>query len=93
MKLDKRIKELYSLMEDILDYDRIKEFIKHDEDDIWSNDFGLTLWVRDNVLVDSNTICRDFIHSGITNKDEMSYELIDGFYWYLKTKEKNNILY
>ena len=90
MLLNKEIKKLYCLMEDILDYDRIEEFIKHDIDDIWSNDFGLTLWVRDNVLDESNTIYRDFVRNGIENKDVMSYELIDGFYWYLKLKEKNN---
>ena len=89
MKLNKEIKELYCLMEDILDYDRIKEFIKRDVDDIWLNDFGLTLWVRNNVLGDSNTIYRNFVRSGITNKDVMSYELIEGFYWYLKLKESN----
>lgn len=70
-----------------MDYDRIEEFIKHD---IWSNDFGLTLWVRDDVLDESNTIYRDFVRNGIENKGVMSYELIDGFYWYLKSKEKNN---
>ena len=87
METEREIKDLYCLMEDILDYDGIAEFLKCSIDEIWINHFSMGLWLRNNVLNDGNAICRDFIRNGVTSKDEMSNALLEGFYRYLQSKE------
>ncbi|MBO5359765.1 MAG: hypothetical protein J6B25_02860 [Clostridia bacterium] len=91
MKAEKETEDLYYLMESILDDNEINEFLKYGADEIWKNHFGIGLWLRNNVLTGNNSIYRNFIRRGLTDKDEMSAILTEGFYWYLKSKEIQDI--
>ena len=90
MKAEKETEDLYCLLESAMDDEGIDEFLKCGIDGIWKSHFGIGLWLRNNVLTCDNLIYHSFIRQGITDKDEMSAIIIEGFYWYLKSKEVND---
>ena len=90
MDAERETLDLYCLMENALGCDGVDEFLKCDENNSWSNHFGIGLWLRNNVLTKDNSIYLDFVSRGVVDKDEMSADLLEGFYWYLKTKDNKN---
>ncbi len=81
-----KISELYELMEDLMEENDLKEFRNRDVDNLNSYHFGLGLWLRNNVLKKDNEIYKLFFDLGIENKDDMSNELVEGFFFYLNGK-------
>lgn len=82
----KEIWKLFAQLEEILTDEELDELVECKEEDLYKYHFGLGLWIRNRVLTPESKLYKYFISRGIAHKDDMSSELIDDFYWYLKFK-------
>lgn len=86
MEFEKAIQKLYDFMEDVITEEEMKEFLNCKREDLCQYHFSLGLWLRNNILTENNIIYQTYFKIGMKDKDDMSAELIDGFYLHMKLK-------
>ena len=86
MKIINEIKKNFPNIEKLFNQKTLKEFIKCPYNDLTLYHFSLGIWIRNNLLKDEDVLYKMFNDSGITQKDDMSFFIINLFYIYLHTK-------
>ena len=86
MNLEKEFEVIYDWLDDLLSDEEKKKMLSHDVEELYIYHFGLGTWIRNNVLTEKSEVYKIFIKMGVSNKDDMSMETIEGFYGYLLHK-------
>lgn len=89
MGMEKEISIIYDWLYDLLSEEDKKQMISHDVEDLPIHYSELIAWVGNNVLNKNNELYKFYKKMGVTHQNDMSVEIIEGFYGYLlyKTRE------
>ena len=83
MNLNEKISEIFPLLKLMLNQNDLRDFKNTDTKDLCLWHFGLGLWIRNNILIESNSLYQIFIENNIADKDDMSAKIINLFHSYL----------
>ena len=86
MNLEKEFEVIYDWLDDLLSDEEKKKMLSHDVEELYIYHFGLGTWIRNNILTEKSEVYKFFIKMGVSHKDDMSMEIIEGFYGYLLHK-------
>ena len=86
MDLIKQIISLFSTIDSILDNDTKLNLKNTNHNAIYNNNFGLYIWISQNILKENSTIISLFNKSGITKKEDMCNFVIHLYHLYLNDK-------
>ena len=86
MDFEKEMNVIYDWLDDLLSEEEKEKMLGCDVEDLYIYHFGLGTWIRNNILTEKSAVYRFYLNMGITHKDDMSMEIIEGFYGYLLYK-------
>ena len=86
MGFEKEIEVIYDWLDDLLSEEEKKKMLSYDVNELYIYHFGLGTWIRNNILTEKSEVYKFFMKMGISHKDDMSAEIIEGFYGYLLYK-------
>lgn len=89
MDFEKEMDVIYNWLDDLLSEEEKKKMISYDVEDLPIHYSELIAWVGNNVLNENNELYKFYKNMGVTHQNDMSLEIIEGFYGYLlyKTRE------
>lgn len=86
MNLYNEIKKHFPKMAIFLSLKSLKEFLECDYEHLCFYHFGCGTWIRNELLQENQPLYDAFLSCGISQKDDMSFLMIQLFYVYLKPK-------
>ncbi|MBP3434707.1 MAG: hypothetical protein J6K62_00025 [Clostridia bacterium] len=87
MNLKEEIVKAVQLLDETLSREQKEAFMNQKYDDIYTNHFGLGMWIRNHMLQPDSSLYKVLNSVGMHQTDDMSDLLLRLFYIHLHTKK------